>query len=106
MKMKQWAKDIQAQETLDTTPTVSDISVARLMDDCLLALHREVRNLLMLSVKGKLDPNNARDLRDHLKLLFELKDRESESLRGFTDEQLKQALAVSKEKPNEHTEKA
>lgn len=98
MKMKEWTKSIQAQETADSTPPVSDISVARLMDDCLLALYREVRNLLTLSAKGKLDPNNARDLRDHLKLLFELKDRENESLKGLTDEQLKAALAVSEGK--------
>lgn len=70
-------------------PPTGDISVARLIDDSLLALHREIKNLLMLSAKGKLDANNARDLRDHLKLLFELKDREGESLRGLTDDELK-----------------
>jgi hypothetical protein len=69
-------------------PIVSDISVARLIDDGLLAIHREMKNLLMLGAKGKLDANNARDLRDHLKLLFELKDREGESLRNLTDEEL------------------
>jgi len=70
-------------------PPISDISVARLIDDGLLALHREIKNILILGAKGKLDANNARDLRDHLKLLFELKDRENESLRNLTDEQLK-----------------
>jgi|SRR5271166_4713405 len=69
---------------------VSDISVARLIDDGLLAIHREMKNLLMLSAKGKLDGANARDLRDTVKLLFELKDRENDSLRGLTDEQLKE----------------
>jgi hypothetical protein len=79
-------------------PPISDISVARLIDDGLLVLYREIKNLLMMSVNGKLEPNDARDLRDHLKLLFELKDRESESLRGLTDEQLKeQAKAVLNE---------
>jgi DNA polymerase-1 len=43
----------------------------------------------MLSVRGKLESNDARDLRDHLKLLFELKDRESVSLKNLTPEQLK-----------------
>ena len=75
------AKEIASQP-------ISDISVARLMDDCLVVLYREVKNLLTLSSRGKLDPNDARDLRDHLKLLFELKARENESLRGLTDEQL------------------
>lgn len=73
-------------------PPISDISIARLIDDCLTTLYREIKSLLVLSSKGKLDPNNARDLRDHLKLLFELKERESESLRGLTDEQLKEKV--------------
>lgn len=67
---------------------ISDISVDRLIDDSLLVLYRETKNLLMLSAKGKLDPNNARDLRDHLKLLFELKERERELLKGMTDAEL------------------
>lgn len=73
-------------------PPISDISVARLVDDCLVALYREVKNLLALTAKGKLGPNESRDLRDHLKLLFELKDRENESLRGLTDEQLQERV--------------
>ncbi len=83
------------------TQTLSDISVARLIDDCLVVLHREVKNLLMLSVKGKLDPNDARDLRDHLKLLFELKSRESESLRNLTDDELETAAKQALETPND-----
>lgn len=70
-------------------PPLSDISVSRLIDDGLIILYREMKNLLALSVSGKLDPNDAKDLRDHLKLLFELKTRENESLLQLTDEQLK-----------------
>lgn len=70
---------------------VSDISVARLIDDGLLVLYREIKNLMIRSTKGKLEANDAKDLRDHLKLLFELKDRENESLRSMTDDQLKEA---------------
>ena len=91
--------DISTPKVSD--PPISDISVARLIDDGLLALHREIKNILILGAKGKLDPNNSRDLRDHLKLLFELKDRENESLRGLTDEELeikaKAALDVKSE---------
>lgn len=78
-----------------TPPPISDISIARLIDDSLVVLYREVKNLLALSVKGKLNPNDAKDLRDHLKLLFELKDRENESLRGMTDEQLEEKVKAA-----------
>lgn len=71
---------------------ISEISVARLIDDGLLALYREMKYLLDLGSKGKLSANDSKDLRDHLKLLFELKDREGESLRGLTDEQLKEKV--------------
>lgn len=71
------------------TPPLSEISVQRLIDDGLVVLYREIKNLMISSIKGKLDPNDARDLRDHLKLLFELKDRESDSLKNLTDEQIK-----------------
>jgi len=87
-----------------TPPPISDISVQRLIDDCLLILYREVKNLMTLSTRGKLEPNDARDLRDHLKLLFELKAREGQSLQGLTDEQIEEqaraALLETKE-PNE-----
>lgn len=76
-------------------PVISEISVARLIDDGLLALHREIKNILILGASGKLEANTARDLRDHLKLLFELKDRENESLRGLTDEQLKEQVKAA-----------
>lgn len=71
---------------------ISEISVQRLIDDGLLILYRETRHLLTASARGKLDAPSARDLRDNLKLLFELKDREGESLKGLTDEEMK-ALA-------------
>lgn len=76
-------------------PNISDISVARLIDDGLLAIHREMKNLLMLSARGKLEAADSRDLRDTVKLLFELKDRENESLKGLTDEQLKEQVKVA-----------
>jgi hypothetical protein len=80
-------------------PLLSEISVDKLIDDCLLVLHREIKNLLKLSVPGKLDANDARDLRDHLKLLFDLKERENAMLKGLTDDELK--TLASTERPNE-----
>jgi hypothetical protein len=70
-------------------PIISDISVDSLISDCLLALHREIKNILILGVGGKLEANDARDLRDHLKLLFEIKDRETSFLKTLSDEELK-----------------
>lgn len=79
---------VTIKEDAVASDPVSDISVARLIDDGLLVIYREVKNLLLLSAKGKLDAASSRDLRDTVKLLFELKERENESLRGLTDEQL------------------
>jgi len=76
-------------------PPMSDISISRLLDDGLLILFREIKNLKMLSISGKLDPANAKDLRDHLKLLFELKARENDLLKGLTDEQLQEQAKAS-----------
>lgn len=81
-------------------PLTSDISVARLIDDGLLALNREVKNLLILSSHGKLEASDSRDLRDTIKLLFELKDREGESLRGLTDDQLKDKVKAVLSEPD------
>lgn len=69
---------------------ITDISISRLMDDGLLILYREIQNLKIHSENGKLAPEDAKDLRDHLKLLFELKSRESELLKGLSDEELKE----------------
>jgi hypothetical protein len=90
MKLKAYVKQEEKASIKDIP--ISDISIARLIDDSLLALYREIKNLLILSAKGKLSPVDARDLRDHMKLLFELKDREGESLKGMSDEQLKEQL--------------
>lgn len=99
--MKRYAKpmtDIKsAVESTEMTPPppMSEISIARLIDDGLVALHREMKNLLTMSAKGKLDSANAKDLRDHMKLLFELNSRENESLRGISDEELKEQAKVA-----------
>lgn len=90
MKLKQWSKeqfDSLSKEELNPSP--DDISIERLIEDGLLALHREIKYLLKIGESDKLSANNSRDLRDHLKLLFELKERENDLLKGMTDEQLR-----------------
>lgn len=90
MKLKAWAKEQDKEAVGLNIPPPSDISVQRLIDDSLLALYREVKNLLLHSAKGKLSPSDARDLRDHTKLLFDLKDREDKTLSEMTDDELKE----------------
>lgn len=82
-------------------PIVSEISIQRLIDDCLTILYREIRNLAILSARGKLEAPDARDLRDHLKLLFELKTREDASLSGLSDEDIQKMLNKPEEKKEE-----
>lgn len=79
---------MQAPKERPADPLISDISVDGLIGDGLLALWREIKNILRLGANGKLDAATARDLRDNLKLLFELKDREKSLLGDMTDEEL------------------
>lgn len=72
-----------------TDYVVSDVSIDNLLDRGLTILQREMHHLAQVSAKSKLAPADARDLRDNIKLLFELKDREKDGLKGLTDEQLK-----------------
>ena len=78
-------------------PVISEISVDSLIDIGLLVLYRQIKQLSALSAKGKLDAPSARDLRDHVKLLFEIKDREADLLRTLTPEQLQQLIDKIKE---------
>lgn len=89
MKLKTWTKEQFAEKMKDALIVPADVSVARLIDDGLNILYREIKCLSMMSENGKLDPNSARDLRDHLKLLFELQAREQDSLSRLTDEELR-----------------
>ncbi len=90
--MKHYPK-IRNQQITDAPPApepvVSDISIDSLIDNGLLVLFREIKQLMNMSVKGKLSAPDARDLRDHLKLLFELKDREDLTLSGLSEDELK-----------------
>jgi hypothetical protein len=96
VKRKPWVKDdpvrqppaerLSAQEE---TPA-SDISIDELIGKGLVALDREIRNLLVAS-RSKLSPNDAKDLRDHLKLLFDLQEREKDATKKLSDEDLAKA---------------
>lgn len=93
-KLKQWTQQIDRESVgLDKDPAVADISVQRLIDDGLLILFREIRNLMLLSTHGKLSAADARDLRDHVKLLFDMRSMEKDSLSKLSDEELK-ALVI------------
>jgi hypothetical protein len=91
----------QSNRPKTDTPDISEISISSLLDDGLITLYREIKNLSALSENGKLLPQDAKDLRDHLKLLFELKDREDQLLRGLTDEEL-ETKAKEVLKPDEN----
>lgn len=71
---------------------IQEISIEHLIDNGLAILYREIKNLMVLSASGKLEPEDARDLREHLKVLFELKARENDLLKGLSDEQIKQLV--------------
>ena len=79
-------------------PSLSDISIERLIEDGLLILYREIKNLLALSMRGKLEATDAKDLRDHLKLLFELKGQQQKLVKDFTDEELAAAVSATNDK--------
>jgi len=93
MKRRPWVKDDPTRETpeqrLSSQEEVpaADISIDALIDKGLIALSREIQNLLVAS-RHKLQPAEAKDLRDHLKLLFELQEREKNALDKLSDEEL------------------
>lgn len=71
-------------------PKISDISLDELLGKSLLILYREIRSLTEESTKGKLCKDSAQSLRDYIKLMNELKDKEKELLENLTNEQLKE----------------
>lgn len=92
--------EMQAPKRSNPDPLISDISVDSLIGDGLLALHREMKQILALGAHGKLDAPTARDLRDHVKLLFEIKDREKSLLDDLTDEELAEMVKTIKNDSN------
>jgi len=100
MRLKHFIR--QSEMNAAQAPLISDIDIGELLDKGLLALSREIHNLVIASAKGKLDAASARDLRDHIKLLSDLKDRENSLLKGLTKEQLEAALKDVTAPPGEN----
>lgn len=92
---KHEAKKLEQDRVSSVGPDrpISDVSIDGLLGDGLLCLDREMRNLKFATAKGKLSPAEAKDLRDTVKLLFELKDREKELLEGLKDEELETVIS-------------
>lgn len=79
------------------------IRITRLYGDCLVLMEREIKHLTDLSIASKLQTGPAKDLRDYIKLLAEMKEahesmreeralKRSANAKRLTDEQLRQAL--------------
>lgn len=64
------------------------------LDRCAIVLQREIKNLMSLSSRGKLEPGDARDLVSYIKLLHELKLDDKAKAAAMTDDEL---LAVKSE---------
>ena len=80
------AKKLEEERMRSVGPdkAISDVSIDGLIGDGLLCLDREMRNLKFATAKGKLSATEAKDLRDTVKLLFELKDREAALLEALS----------------------
>jgi hypothetical protein len=93
---KHEAKKLEQDRVSSVGPdkALSDVSIDGLIGDGLLCLDREMRNLKFATARGKLSAPEAKDLRDTVKLLFELKDREKELLEALGDEDLEKASST------------
>lgn len=68
----------------------ADFDVEKLLAQGGAILTREIKNLMIASSRGKLEPNEARDLVSYLKLLTELKAAEEATNENLTTEELEQ----------------
>lgn len=93
-------KAVEAPPTLATShpsdPKVSDISLDDLIGKHLLIIYRDTRQLLIESVTGKLSKESSQCLRDNLKLLLELKDREKDIFEDIPEEELRKIISESR----------
>lgn len=63
-------------------------SIDELTTKTIEILRREIINLMMESTRGKLEPTSSKALVDYIKLLADLKEKESELLSQLPDEYL------------------
>lgn len=88
-------------ETPGAPPTVkeepkADADLDNLLSKCLIILDREVRHLMMLSME-KLNKDNAHSLREHTKLIMDLKKREKELLDDLPEGELEKLVGTKNE---------
>lgn len=68
--------------------TVGIFDIEAELDKCAIVLQREIKNLLTLSVRGKLESVDARDLVQYIKLLHELRTDQKSKAAAMTDDEL------------------
>lgn len=73
------------------SPLRSDLELSSMLDGSLQILFRELYFLRLSSASGKLTKDDAIALRDYIKLLKDLKERERKLLDDLTDEELVEA---------------
>lgn len=66
----------------------SPLEIEAELDRCGEILKREIKNLMSLSSRGKLDAGASRDLVAYIKLLHDLKLDQQDRVSGMTDEEL------------------
>ncbi len=89
-------KEAEPKVVQPPDPKLTDISLDELLSKSILILYREIRSLLLESSTGKLCKDSAQSLRDYIKLLNELKEREKDVLESLSDEQLKEIANENK----------
>lgn len=76
--------------------TPNTVGLDDLLEKNLVILYRETRQLLELSARGILGKDNAHSVRENLKLIVDLKKKETDLLTTMTDEDLAKYLQTRK----------
>lgn len=96
-KVKEEEAEIARKSKLPPDLPISDISFGDLLDRSRLILHREIGNLTYESSQGKLSKDSAQSLRDYVKLLTDLNEREKELVKDLSADQLKEITNESQQ---------
>lgn len=81
---------IEYKEPVEISTT--DIDVTYLLGQTLEILRREIKNLMMQSMEGKLPYNSGRDLVNYVKLLSDIQSKEKDLLDGLSEEEMEKLL--------------